>query len=281
MLRTLKPVSAAPALCKICSGVAQLYGVIDFHKGHDRLPLSGIPIYYRRCAACDFLFTDAFDCWSDEQFKTHVYNDDYLEFDPDYKGPRPLSNADVVARLWAKHKAETRVLDFGGGNDLFCERLRSYGFPVAVTYDPMVPTHALRPDGKFDLVTCFETLEHVPNPLATVALIVECVAEPGLILYSTVIQPPDFSNQGLAWWYVAPRNGHISLFSKRALSVLWGRHGYKTFSFNDNIHLAFRTLPAFLAHLQGRADDLWVKDHPVQVGSCATNGAAMPAQSPA
>jgi len=279
MLRALKPVSAAPAPCKICGGVARLYGVIDFHKGHDRLPLSGIPIYYRRCAACDFLFTDAFDCWSDEQFKTHVYNDDYLEFDPDYKGPRPLSNADVVARLWGKYKAETRVLDFGGGNDLFCERLRANGFSVAVTWDPMVSTHARRPDGKFDLVTCFETLEHVPNPIASVRQIVECVAQPGLVLYSTVTQPADFSKQGLAWWYVAPRNGHISLFSKRALAVLWGQHGYKTFSFNDNIHLAFRTLPAFLAHLQSRADDLWIKDDPVAVAGRVPNDALMPAQS--
>jgi SAM-dependent methyltransferase len=273
MLPALKPVSAEPIPCKICGGVAQLYGVIDFHKGHDRLPVSGIPIYYRRCVACDFLFTDAFDCWSDEQFKTHIYNDDYLELDPDYKGPRPLSNADVVARLWGKYKAETRVLDFGGGNDLFCARLRTNGFPMAVTYDPMVSTHARRPDGRFDLVTCFETLEHVPNPVASVALIVECVAEPGLILYSTVVQPADFSNQGLRWWYVGPRNGHISLFSKRALATLWRQHGYKTFSFNDNIHLAFRTLPPFLAHLQSRADNVWTDEKSAPAASGATNGA--------
>src|ERR1700733_931512 len=242
MLPAFKPVSAAPAPCKICSGVAQLYGVVDFHKGHDKLPVSAVPIYYRRCVACDFLFTDAFDCWSDEQFKAHIYNDEYLELDLDYNGPRPHANADVVARLWGKYKTETRVLDFGGGNDMFCARLRANGFPVAVTYDPMVSAHARPPEGKFDLVTCFETLEHVPDPVATVALMAKFVAEPGLILYSTVVQPADFSNQRLAWWYVAPRNGHISLFSKRALAALWGQHGYKTFSFTDGIHLAFRTL---------------------------------------
>jgi hypothetical protein len=271
MLPALSPVSAKPIPCKICGEDAKLYGVIDFHKGHEKLPLSGVPIYYRRCVACDFLFTDAFDCWSDEQFKTYIYNENYLEIDPDYMGPRPHANADALVRMWGKHKAEMRILDFGGGNDLFCTRLRANGFAVAVTYDPMVSAHARRPDGKFDLVTCFETLEHVPNPVASVAQIVEFAAEPGFILYSTVVQPADFINQGLAWWYVGPRNGHISLFSKRALTHLWSQHGYKTFSFNDGMHLAFRTLPTFLAHLQSRTDNLWTRDNPVQVPSYVTN----------
>ena len=35
-----------------------------------------------------------------------------------------------------------RVLDYGGGNDVFCSALRASGFMEAVTYDPMVPEHA-------------------------------------------------------------------------------------------------------------------------------------------
>jgi SAM-dependent methyltransferase len=273
MLPALKPVSAAPTPCKICGGAAPLYGVVDFHKGYDRLPLAGIPIYYRRCTACDFLFTDAFDDWSEEEFKTHIYNDEYLELDTDYNQARPHANADAVARLWGAHKTQTRLLDFGGGNGRFCERLRASGFPVAVTYDPIVPAHARRPEGKFDLVTCFETLEHVPDPVSTVGRIIESVADPGLILYSTVVQPADFNAQGLAWWYVGPRNNHISLYSKRALAALWGRCGYKTFSYDDNVHLAFRNLPPFLAHLQSKADGLWANENPVQPAACQTHAA--------
>jgi hypothetical protein len=64
-----------------------------------------------------------------------------------------------------------------------------------------------------------------------------------------LLQPPDFDQQRLNWWYVAPRNGHVSIFSRPALTAAWERHGYKVLSFNDTIHLAFRTLPQFLAHL--------------------------------
>ena len=47
----------------------------------------------------------------------------------------------------------------------------------------------------------------------------------------------------MSWWFVGPRSGHISIFSKTALALAWARHGYRTVSFNHGTHLAFRTLP--------------------------------------
>jgi 2-polyprenyl-6-hydroxyphenyl methylase/3-demethylubiquinone-9 3-methyltransferase len=243
----LRPASPTPISCKICDGASALFGVVDMHRpceiGGARLPLSGVPVYYSRCAACGFLFTDAFDDWSHDQFKTHIYNDGYIAFDPEYLTKRPSNNATVVGSLWAPHKTGMRVLDYGGGNDVFCSVLRSQGFKEAITYDPMVPEFATPPNGKFDLVTCFETLEHLPDPVAGVAEIVKHVGEPGAVFYSTMTQPDDFDRQGMSWWYVGPRNGHISIFSKQALAMAWARHGYRTVSFNAGTHLAFRTLP--------------------------------------
>jgi 2-polyprenyl-6-hydroxyphenyl methylase/3-demethylubiquinone-9 3-methyltransferase len=111
----------------------------------------------------------------------------------------------------------------------------------------MVPEHARRPNGKFEIVTCFETLEHLPDPNAGIALILQCLAEPGLVLFSTLLQPPNFGKSGVNWWYVGPRNGHISIFSRRALALAWRRYGYKIHSYN--MHIAFRTLPSFAADL--------------------------------
>ncbi|HLZ01786.1 MAG TPA: class I SAM-dependent methyltransferase, partial [Bradyrhizobium sp.] len=169
----LRPPSQAPIACKICEGASALYGVVDMHRpceipGGMRPPLSGVPVYYRRCARCGFLFTDAFDDWDHEQFRTHIYNDGYPAFDPEKLTKPSGGNAEVVANLWAPFKAEMRVMDFGGGNDVLCSVLRAQGFKEAVTYDPMVPDHATPPQGKFDLVTCFETLEHLPDPVAGV-----------------------------------------------------------------------------------------------------------------
>lgn len=245
----LRPITATSVSCKICGGPSDLFGVVDMNRPceispNQKFKLAGVPIYYRRCVACSFLFTDAFDDWSVDQFKTHIYNDGYLAVDPDYLTKRPTDNAGVVSRFWAPHRANMRVLDFGGGNDVFSTALRADGFAKVVTYDPMVPEHATRPDGKFDLVTCFETLEHVPDPLASIGKMVDCLTEPGAVFYSTLMQPDDFDKQGMSWWYVGPRNGHISIFSRQALALAWAHHGYKTVPLSTGSHLAFRTLPA-------------------------------------
>jgi Methyltransferase domain len=255
VISDLRPASDQACPCKICGSPAPLYGVVDFSRSCDiesghRGTLSGVPIYYRRCGNCALLFTDAFDNWSTEDFKAHIYNDEYELFDPGYQTDRPRANADLVANLWGAIKEQTRVLDYGGGNDTFCAALRDNGFPTAVTYDPMVPAYSTRPEGKYDLVTCFETLEHLPDPAAGIASIIESSAEPGLIFFTTLLQPANFNQQRLNWWYVGPRNGHISLFSRQALTAAWNRHGYKVASLTDNTHFAFRTLPGFLAHLQ-------------------------------
>ncbi len=47
----------------------------------------------------------------------------------------------------------------------------------------------------------------------------------------------------MSWWFVGPRSGNISIFSKEALALAWARHGYRTVSFNPGTHIAFRTLP--------------------------------------
>jgi hypothetical protein len=93
--------------CKICVGCSPLFGVVDSHKScleaeGKALSLVGKPIYYRRYAACGFLFTDAFDDWSAEAFLKHIYNDDYSLVDPDYTAARSANNAKVIAQtFWA------------------------------------------------------------------------------------------------------------------------------------------------------------------------------------
>lgn len=247
---SLKPATSAAVPCKVCGGVAPVCGSVDFNRnceipGGITLPLLGVPITYRRCAACGFLFTDAFDDWNEADFKTHIYNADYIKVDPEYAQTRPRANADAVLQLFGAHKAALRVLDFGGGNDVLCSALRAAGVREAVTYDPFVAEFAKPPQGTFDLVTCFETLEHMPDPIAATAAIGSYVSDPGLVLFSTLLQPPDFDTLGLKWWYVGPRNGHVSMFSRQALALAWRRHGFQTASLTDNLHLAFKNMPAF------------------------------------
>jgi SAM-dependent methyltransferase len=242
-----------PVECKICAGPSSLFGVVDFHKScieaqGRRLPLSGYPVYYRRCQQCGFAFTTAFDSWDSQGFHNLIYNDDYIIVDPDFADLRPSGNAKLVASSFPGAKHSVEILDFGGGAGVFAARLRDQGFSAA-TYDPFSSFNQM-PSEKFDLITCFEVLEHVPFPQSTVATMVSLLKSPGAILFSTLVQPTDFEAVGLNWWYAGPRNGHISLYSSQALARLFQPHGMKVGSFNANLHIAYAQIPPFAAHLK-------------------------------
>jgi SAM-dependent methyltransferase len=256
MIAALRPPLPEPRPCKICAAPAPLYGVVDFSKTCEEgrgihAPLVGVPVYYRRCGACGFLFSESFDDWTGADFRSHIYNDDYITVDPDYAMVRPVACSELVAGLFGARKASLRVLDYGGGNGKTAELLRTAGFAVVETYDPFTPAHARLPEMQFDLVTCFETLEHLPDPNAGIAKLAQCVARPGLVLFTTLVQPEDFDRQGMSWWYIGPRNGHISIFTRLALSLAWRRHGFVFGSIDDGRHVAFREVPDFAKHLFG------------------------------
>jgi 2-polyprenyl-6-hydroxyphenyl methylase/3-demethylubiquinone-9 3-methyltransferase len=70
----LRPAFRAPIAGKICEGTSPLFGVVDMHRpceiDGEPPPLSGVHVYYRRCAACGFLFTDAFNPGMHLAFRT-------------------------------------------------------------------------------------------------------------------------------------------------------------------------------------------------------------------
>jgi 2-polyprenyl-6-hydroxyphenyl methylase/3-demethylubiquinone-9 3-methyltransferase len=154
-----------------------------------------------------------------------------------------------VEQLFGANRTELRLLDYGGGDGLMCSELRAGGLSDAHTYDPFVPDFAQRPAGEFDLVTCFETLEHMTDPMAGIASILLSMKDDGLVLFSTLVQIADFDKVGVGWWYVGPRNGHVSIFSRDALARAWQSHGCNIASFNENLHIAFHKLPPFAQHL--------------------------------
>ena len=252
-LSTLQPVADFHAAsCKVCEGPSPLFGVIDFHKSclegqGKRLPLSGYPVYYRRCSQCGFAFTNAFDAWSHADFHQYIYNDQYIVVDPDFAALRPTGNARVVAETFQASRTTIKVLDYGGGSGLTADLLRQQGFS-ATTYDPFSEFNVM-PSERFDLISCFEVMEHVPSPKETVATMVSLLREPGAILFSTLVQPAEFDTIGLNWWYAGPRNGHVSLYSGLSLARLFEPHGMRVSSFSEGVHIAYREIPAFASHL--------------------------------
>lgn len=241
----LKAAGPEPVPCKICGAPAPLFGSVDFNKSCDepraeKLPPLGIPVQFRRCVDCGFLFTACFDDWTEQDFKQFIYNGDYIKLDPDYANVRPRANASMLVEQFQADRTVVRMLDYGSGNGLLSWHLREAGFTTVASFDPFSPAFSRRPAGRFDVITCFETMEHVTDPLARIDDMVSMLSNIGVVMFSTLLQPADFEHVGMSWWYLGPRNGHISLFTREALAVAWRRHGFTVCSFTENRHLAFR-----------------------------------------
>jgi 2-polyprenyl-6-hydroxyphenyl methylase/3-demethylubiquinone-9 3-methyltransferase len=129
---------------------------------------------------------------------------------------KPLHDINPLRANWIDryaHVAEKTVLDVGCGGGILCEALAQRGAlvtgidmgeaPLAVaklhqlesgvdvTYqrasaEDMAQSHS----GRFDIVTCLEMLEHVPDPGSVIRACAELVKPGGHLFFSTINRNP-------------------------------------------------------------------------------------------
>jgi hypothetical protein len=246
------PASARPfEPCKICGSKSALFGSLDYNRACSeilgiKLPPFGVPVYYHRCEKCGFLFTTGFDEWESKTFETWMYNDDYITVDPDYTETRPKHYADILYKSFGRFRETLSILDFGGGDGQLVNFLKRDGFTVLDWYDPFTSEEKTFPTGPYDLITCIEVMEHTPTPHQTVQAIAKLAGKDSAVFITTKVQPDDILSERLNWWYVRPRNGHISIYTKQALSKLWNDHGFKLSHQSSGLHIAIRGNPKYL-----------------------------------
>lgn len=232
-----------PIPCKICQSPASAHGVVDFNKSceahHGRFfELAGIAVWYYRCTGCGFLFTDHFDAWTAEDWQRTVYNNDYALFDPDgADGTRARENAATVLALFPE-AAKLRILDFGGGDGALADRLRLNGVDC-LSYDPFrgEPQPVAFPT--YGLITAFEVFEHVPTPVETAREVLSYLREDGALLLSTLVCD-GLPQQACDWFYLSPRNGHVSIHTMRSLDILFEALNCRVEHLNQGLHLVRR-----------------------------------------
>ena len=228
--------------CKICHGDTEIQGCVDagrtceVNKGV-YLPLTGRAVWYHRCMDCGFIFTRDYDDWTYEDFLREIYNEQYGEVDPGWTdGARARLNADLTRQVMGMQQARS-VLDYGCGKDAVCTKalladgVKAFGFDALFT--------EVKPRYSVDLVTAFEVFEHTPTPVETVrdALSFGRLGAP--LLFTTMLHD-GYPRQATDSWYIAPRNGHVSVYTSESLRRLFGPLGYKVGHFSPNTHFAER-----------------------------------------
>jgi hypothetical protein len=225
-LPALDPQQSKLHKCKVCEADSAIFDSVDFNKHCSSAPygfgLSGISVPYYRCAKCSLIFTDFIDDWNDEEVARYIYNSDYQKVDPEYARVRPLRAANDMSKHFAGCE-QLRFLDYGSGSGMYTERMRELGFLHIEAYDPF--SSPAEPTGVYDFITCFEVIEHSPKPLAAFIDMVGKLSHDGAIVVGQTLQPGNIEEIGGRWWYVAPRNGHVSFFAEETFITLADRLG--------------------------------------------------------
>ena len=235
--------------CPVCNETCPLLDRLDFNKSCEEargriLGHSGLSVSYFLCGNCGFCFAPEIAAWTLAEFKERIYNDKYLQVDPDYAGRRPRANAAGLISKFGVAAHFITHLDYGGGNGLLANLLGDSNWQ-SDSYDPFADGESwVNQLGKYDLITAFEVFEHVPSPQRLISRLMSLLAPRGIVLFSTLLSDGNIHpNQKLSWWYAAPRNGHISLFSRKCLEVLAQDHGFHFHSFSAGFHVFFTELP--------------------------------------
>lgn len=233
------PFALAPDLpCKCCNANAPWIGTVDFNKScEDRrqprpFPVSQERVPYHRCRNCGFIFTPYCDTWSPGDFRRRIYNDDYDKADQDPGSALGVEH--TVSYQWGLWFASVldgtqdsiRLLDFGAGGNpgRAGQALIDRGFRVT-SYEPFRAEAAAYVQGRFDVIYAMEVLEHCTDVGQAVRFIADHLADRGVVYFSTLLHPHPSGDDVLESWYIAPRNGHVSIFTLPAITILFRQVG--------------------------------------------------------
>ena len=215
LMNASAPTTDGPSMeCKICGTNSRYYG--------EALVLRKFQVSYFRCPACGFIQTET-PYWLEEAYSSAIAKQDVGIMQ------RNLLNRELTTALINLLLPEvTTCVDYGAGHGTFVRLMRDRGFDfrwydrhASNDYARGFEYQAGQPCG---LLTAFEVLEHLTEPIADLATMMN-IAEN--VFVSTLLIPEP-APKILDWWYFLPSTGqHISFYTRSSLELLaqrFGRH---------------------------------------------------------
>jgi hypothetical protein len=211
----------------------------------------GERVAYFDCMNCGYLQTET-PHWLDRAYGRAI-ND----FDTGIM-TRNLENVGrVVMTLAAFGRLHGRVVDHAGGYGILVRLLRDAGVDAywRDRYCENLLARGFEADDRpADLLTAFEVLEHLVDPLADLRRMLQ---EAPVVLLTTELVPTA-ATPARNWWYLGIDHGqHIGFFRERTLIHIAGQLGVHVASNGRSVHvLARRPVPACWRATQ-RAGRFW------------------------
>jgi hypothetical protein len=198
--------------------------------------LGHVEATYERCPRCGLVMAVRPD-WLAE-----AYSDAIAKLDIGLLDRCQILSSVTASVLRSRRLRHGRFLDWAGGYGTLTRLMRDRGYDFVHT-DPMAANifaegHEV-PDvsGRYDLVTAFEVLEHLPDPV----LALTPVAGVTDLLLTTTHVVPDPAPQPADWWYYTLESGqHITFYTPESLRVLAERLGFDGVVTGSFVHLFYR-----------------------------------------
>ncbi|HSD15414.1 MAG TPA: class I SAM-dependent methyltransferase [Flavobacterium sp.] len=212
--------------CKICNSPSE--------KIFSKTILQKYPSNYYKCTACNFVQTDE-PTWLNEAYSSAITDLDIGLIDRNNNLKKEVKN------IIDTHFPESKIyLDFAGGYGVFVRLMRDigYNFYRQDTYcENIFANHFDITDTdikKFDIVTGFEVLEHLNEPIREIE---EMLNYADTAIFSTELIP-DTNDKIEHWWYITAETGqHIAFYSKEAMEIIAKRFNKNYYRRNGNIHI--------------------------------------------
>ena len=199
--------------------------------------LGHVDVRYGRCAACGLVMA-LHPTWLEE-----AYGDAIAKLDVGLLDRCQILASVTASVLRAERLRSGRFLDWAGGYGTLTRLMRDRGYDFA-HHDPMAANvfaegHAdARPGStRYDLVTAFEVLEHLTDPVSALAPLAS--STPRLLVTTQVVPSPAPSPS--EWDYYALESGqHVTFYTPSSLEALARRLGFDGVVTSSLVHLFHR-----------------------------------------